>query len=153
MYSWWYAVAWRYGGYMKVTRSMPACAPLRALWYRNSVFFFFFFFFFFCWRLFRKTNFPFLSSFKSIMPRHGTGKRSQSGNWQSVPGMLQTCPCRALANVPRQGTGKRPWQGLQTCPGKALANVPKQGSRKRPQAGDSGCSRAGKCRHCTAQKV
>ena len=77
------------------------------------------------------------------MPRQGmhTGKRSQAGNWQAFPG-------RELASVPRQGTGKRPRQGLQTCPGRALANVPRQGTVDVPRQGDSGCSHAGNCRHC-----
>ena len=93
------------------------------------------------------------------MPRQGIGKRSQAGNWQSVPGRdCKTCPGRALANVPRQGTGKRfqagNWQASQA----GTANVPRQGTgkcsqagnRRRPQAGDSGCSHAGNCRHCTS---
>ena len=70
------------------------------------------------------------------MPRQGIGKRSQAGNWQSVPGRdCKTCPGRALANVLRQGTGKRPRQGLQTCPGRALANVPRQGTVDVPRHG------------------
>ena len=57
---------------------------------------------------------------KSV-PRQGIGKLSQSGNWQGVPGRdFKPCPGRALANIPRQGTGKRsqatakrPRQGMQ----------------------------------------
>ena len=73
------------------------------------------------------------------VPRQGTDKRFQVGNWQSVPGRdckraqagfahWQAFPGRvcALASVPRQGTGKRSRQGQQMCPGRALANVPRQ---------------------------
>ena len=79
---------------------------------------------------------------------------AQAGHWQTFPGRelasvprqgtgkrprqgLQACPGRActLASVPRQGTGKRPRQGLQTCPGRALANVPRQGTIDVPRQG------------------
>ena len=105
------------------------------------------------------------------MPRQGIGKRSQAGNWQSVPGRdCKTCPGRALANVPRQRTGKRSqagnWQASQAgtasmlrqgmhtgkrsqawnwqaFPGRELASVPRQGTGKRSQAGNWQASQAG----------
>ena len=61
----------------------------------------------------------------------------------SLPGRdWQTCPFRALANVPRQGTGKasqartakRAQAGhWQTFTGRELASVPRQGTGKRPR--------------------
>ena len=68
------------------------------------------------------------------VPMQGTGKRP-SRDWQ-------TCPGRALANVPRQGTGKASQAGTakraqaghwQTFPGRELASVPRQGTGKRPR--------------------
>ena len=73
------------------------------------------------------------------MPRQSIGKLSEAGNWQNVSGRdCKRCPGRALANVLRQRTGKRPTQGAQACPGRArtLANVPRQGTGKRSQAGN-----------------
>ena len=54
------------------------------------------------------------------MPRQGIDKRSQAGNWQSVPGRdCKTCPGRALADVPREGNGKRSQAGKwQAFPGR-----------------------------------
>ena len=78
------------------------------------------------------------------VPREGTGKRSQAGNWQACSGRACT-----LASVPRQGTGKRAQAGhahWQAFPGRELASV--AGNHRRPQARDSGCSHAGNCRHC-----
>ena len=92
------------------------------------------------------------------MPRQGTGKRSQAGNWQAFPG-------RELASVPGRDckhaqagmhTGKRSQAGNWQASQAGTANVPRQGTgkcsqagnRRRPQAGDSGCSHAGNCRHC-----
>ena len=60
----------------------------------------------------------------------------------------QTCPGRALANVPRQGTGKASQAGTakraqaghwQTFPGRELASVPRQGTGKRPRQGLQAC--------------
>ena len=76
------------------------------------------------------------------IPRQGIDKRSQAGNWQSIPGRdcktcqaghWQTFPGREMESVPRQGTGKRPRQGLQACPRRActLASVPRQRTGKR----------------------
>ena len=80
------------------------------------------------------------------MPRQGIGKRSQAGNWQSVPGRdCKTCPGRALANVPRQGTGKRSQAGNWQASQAGTASMPMQGMHtgKRSQAGNWQVSQAG----------
>ena len=80
------------------------------------------------------------------MPRQGIGKRSQAGNWQSVPGRdCTTCPGRALANVPRQGTGKRSQAGNWQASQAGTASMPRQGMHtgKRSQAGNWQASQAG----------
>ena len=80
------------------------------------------------------------------MPRQGIGKRSQAGNWQSVPGRdCKTCPGRALANVPRQGTGKRSQAGNWQASQAGTASMPRQGMHtgKRSQAGNWQASQAG----------
>ena len=91
------------------------------------------------------------------IPRQGTGKCSQAGNWQAFPGRelasvpgrdCKTYPGRALANVPRQGTGKRPRQGLQNIPRQGTGKCSQAENLRRPKAGDSGCSQAGNWKHC-----
>ena len=80
------------------------------------------------------------------MPRQGIGKRSQAGNWQSVPGRdCKTCPGRALANVPRRGTGKRSQAGNWQASQAGTASMPRQGMHtgKRSQAGNWQASQAG----------
>ena len=80
------------------------------------------------------------------MPRQGIGKRSQAGNWQSVPGRdCKTCPGRALANVPRQGIGKRSQAGNWQASQAGTASMPRQGMHtgKRSQAGNWQASQAG----------
>ena len=74
-------------------------------------------------------------------------KPSQAENWQSIPCRdCKTCPGRALANLPRQGTGKRPQAGnWQASPGRDFkhaqawtASMPRQGMHtgKRFKAGN-----------------
>ena len=75
-----------------------------------------------------------------------------AGNWQPFPlrepvnvprqGTGKR-PRQGLASVPRQGTGKRPRQGLQTFPERELATVPRQGIGKRTQAWYQQASQAG----------
>ena len=53
-------------------------------------------------------------------------------------------PRQGLASVPRQGTGKRSQAGnWQAFPGRELASVPRQGTGKRTQAGYWQASQAG----------
>ena len=83
-------------------------------------------------------------------------KRAQLGTASqqiAFPGRdWQTCPGGALANVPRQRTGKASQAGTakraqaghwQTFPGRELASVPRQGTGKRSQAGNWQASQAG----------
>ena len=81
---------------------------------------------------------------KSI-PRQGLANMPRQGIGKRFPGReLAKRPRQGLQNVPRQGTGKRSQAGnWQAFPGRELASLPRQGTGKRPRQGTGKCSQAG----------
>ena len=79
-----------------------------------------------------------------------TGKTFSGRESVSVPRQgTSKRPRQGLASVPRQGTGKRTQAGYwQAYPGRDC-KCSQAGNCRRPQAGDSGCSQAGTRRHCS----